>query len=174
MRFSFLIPSKNRLELLRFAVESILRQAYPDFEIIISDNASDQNYSAFVDNLNDTRIRYHRTSAPVSVTENWNNALRMARGDYVLMLGDDDALTPWFASQITRLLDSRRAPDIIYVASYHYCYPKVMPSEPKGYLADVRNSVFFKDRRGPFDLSLEQARGVAVAAFDFRYQFGFN
>ena len=98
----------------------------------------------------------------------------MARGDYVLMLGDDDALTPWFASQVTKLLDSTRRPDIVYFASYHYCYPDVMPMEPKGYLADVRNSRFCKDRSGPFELPLEQARMVAEAAFDFRYLFGFN
>jgi glycosyltransferase involved in cell wall biosynthesis len=174
MRLSFLIPSKNRLELLRFTVESILRQGYSDFEIIISDNASNQDYSAFVSNLNDGRIRYHRASKPVSVTENWNNALTLACGDYVLMLGDDDALTPWFASHVTRLLDSAREPDIVYFASYHYCYPGVMPREPKGYLADVRNSRFFKDRSGPFELPLEEARMVAKGAFDFRYLFGFN
>jgi glycosyltransferase involved in cell wall biosynthesis len=173
-KFSFLIPSKNRLELLKFAVDSILRQNYRDFEIIISDNASKQDYAAFVNEIGDERIIYRRASKPVSVTENWNRALEMASGDYILMLGDDDALVPWFLPRVSELISTTPQPDIIYFASYHYCYPNVMPDTRKGYLADVRNSVFFKDREGPFLLPLEQAQSVAKAACDFRYLFGFN
>ena len=172
--FSFLIPSKNRLKLLKFAVDSILRQDHGNFEIVISDNASEQDYSGFVDEIGDGRVVYQRVPEPISVTENWNRALEMASGDYVLMLGDDDALAPWFLSRVSKLIGTTPQPDIIYFAAYHYCYPNVMPGTPAGYLADVRNSMFFKDREGPFPLPLEQAQSVAKAACDFRYLFGFN
>jgi glycosyltransferase involved in cell wall biosynthesis len=174
MKFSFLIPSKNRLELLKFTVDSIFRQDYRDFEIVISDNASEQDYLSYINQIDDKRIVYQRAATPVSVTENWNRALSMASGDYVLMLGDDDALTPRFLPQVSEVISAREHPDIVYFASYHYCYPNVMPDMPKGYLADVRNSVFFKDRTASFLLSPKQAQAVAKAAFDFRYKFGFN
>ncbi len=98
----------------------------------------------------------------------------MATGEYVLMLGDDDALVPGCVKRLVELISAEHNPDIVYMAAYHYCYPNVMPSASRGYLADVRNSAFFKDREGPFLLPLEQAQAVARAAGDFRYKFGFN
>ena len=173
-KFSFLIPSKNRLELTAYAVESILRQKYENFEIIISDNASEQDYAGYVAKLDDARIVYRRLPQQVPVTENWNSALELARGDYVLMLGDDDALAPGFLPRLADLAGQMGSPDIVYLAAYHYCYPGVLPTEQAGYLADVRNSEFLGGATAPFHLSLEAARRVALAAFDFRYLFGFN
>lgn len=174
MKFTFLIPSKNRIDLLAHAVESILRQDYQDFEIIISDNASEQDYASFVEKIGDDRIIYKRSPVPVSVTQNWNNALQLASGDYILMLGDDDALTPDFLPKVVEVISEMGQPDILYFASYHYAYPNVMPSAPNGYLADVRNSEFFKESDKPFQLSSNQAQQVAKAIFDIRYLFGFN
>jgi glycosyltransferase involved in cell wall biosynthesis len=174
VKFSFLIPSKNRVELLGHAIDSILQQAHDDFEIIVSDNASDDDYAAAISAKNDARIIYRRVSNAVSVTENWNRALELATGDYVLMLGDDDALAPGFISRLQELVLSHRMPDIVYLAAYHYCYPGVMPWAPDGYLADVRNSEFLDGKTTVFTLETEEAHRVAKAAFDFRYLFGFN
>ncbi len=174
VKFSFLIPSKNRVELLRFAINSILRQQYSDFEIIISDNASKQDYAGLIRNINDKRIAYKRLSKPVSVTENWRSALARASGEYVLMLGDDDALTPWFLPTLSDIIINGGRPDIVYSPAYHYCYPKVIPWQPKGYLADVRNSVFLEGKKSPFFLPPEQTRASAKGIYDFRLLYGMN
>ena len=75
MNFSVLLPTRNRLEYLRYAVETIRRQDVPDWEIVISDNCSEDDISGFVAKLSDPRIRYVRTESPLPVTDNWNNAL---------------------------------------------------------------------------------------------------
>jgi glycosyltransferase involved in cell wall biosynthesis len=174
MKLSFLIPSKNRLELLKYAVDSVLRLGCADFEIVISDNASEEDYGGYVRDLGNRRIIYRRVERPVSVTENWNNALAMASGDYVLMLGDDDAVAPNFVSMISPLLQGGEPPDVVFLAAYHYCYPRVIPSQPDGYFADVRNSRFFEGHSSPFRLPREEAVAVAMGVFGFRYLFGFN
>ena len=174
MKFSFLIPSKNRLELLRHTVDSVMRQEHDDFEIIICDNASEQDYQEYVRSLHDPRVIYHRQATPVSVTDNWRSSLKLATGDYILMLGDDDALAPCFASTINQLLAEGKCPDIFYLAVYHYCYPNVMHALPQGYLASVTNSCFLADVIEPFELPQERAREVARAAFDFQHLFSFN
>jgi glycosyltransferase involved in cell wall biosynthesis len=175
MKFSFLIPSKDRLELLHHAVESLLRQSYRDFEIVIADNASGQDYTSYIRRLNDPRIVYRRYAGPAPVTDNWNRALAAATGDYVLMLGDDDALAPGAAARIAATIADTAAPDIVYLAAYHYCYPGAIPSAPSGYLAAVVNSSFFDGHAdAPFAVPPETARAVAEAAFAFRYHFGFN
>ena len=79
-KFSVLLPSKDRPELLTYAIDSVLRQAFDDFEIIVSDNASSHPYADFIDSLKDPRVRRVRFEQPVPVTENWNNALSHAGG----------------------------------------------------------------------------------------------
>src|SRR5438309_3777499 len=92
MKFSLLIPTRNRLDYLRFAVDSVLRQGNDDWELIISDNDSTSDVRGYIDSLADSRIHYSRTENFISVTDNWNRALEKATGDYVIMLGDDDCL----------------------------------------------------------------------------------
>lgn len=172
MKISFLIPSKNRLDLLKSAVSSILKEEYRDFEIIISDNASEEDYGAYVLELNDTRVIYDRLDKPVSVTESWQNALKFCTGDYILMLGDDDAIVPGFFENVGPLLEDK--PDVIYLAAFHYAYPGVLSFKPSGYLAVVRNAEFLLSDAEPFCLTKTYQHELANSVLDFRYKFGFN
>lgn len=174
MKFSILLPSRNRAEYLDHAIYSVLSQDHRDFEIIVSDNASEPGYESLIRSIGDSRIRLYRIDSAVPVTDNWNAALERVSGDYVIMLGDDDALTPRLLSKLDNWAHEHESPDIIYLASYHYCYPKVMPRKPAGYFMEVRNSVFFKNRSEPFLLPIDVARQVARSALGFRQRFGFN
>ena len=149
----------------------MLAQPHEEIEIVVSDNASDENYEDYVRGLADPRIIYHRQPLPVPVTDNWRQALSLATGDYVLMLGDDDALTPQFSEIVLPHLDA--APDLAYLAAYHYCYPGVMPGAPAGYFASVRCE-FLQDDPGPFGLLPSYARELAGAVLDFRHRYNFN
>src|SRR5262245_17712142 len=93
-RFSVLIPSRNRLEVLQLAVQSVVAQGRRDVEIVVSDNASDQDYVDLLASIEELEVKYSRSDDLLSVTDNWNRALSLAAGDYIIMLGDDDALTP--------------------------------------------------------------------------------
>lgn len=92
MKFSLLIPTRNRLNLLKYAVASVLSQSYNDWEIIISDNASTEDIKGYVSSLNEPRIKYSRSEEFLSITENWNRCIDLCTGDYVIMIGDDDIL----------------------------------------------------------------------------------
>jgi glycosyltransferase involved in cell wall biosynthesis len=173
MKFSFLIPSKNRLALLRHAVDSVLRERCANYEIVIADNASHEDYPGYVQSLGDAPVVYRRSPEPLSVTANWRAALDSASGDYILMLGDDDALAPGFVGRALAAVEDP-APDIVYLAAFHYCYPGVLPGHETGYLAEVLNSRFLPGKSRPFVLALDEARAVAEAAFSFRYLFAFN
>ena len=80
MKFSVLLPTRNRLEYLRYAIETVLRQDYQNWEVIVSDNCSEDDIAGYVASLNDPRICYVRTDTFVPVTDNWNNALRLSTG----------------------------------------------------------------------------------------------
>lgn len=173
MKISFLMPSKDRLDLMKQAVASVLNQEGMDLEVIVTDNASAEDYRSYVKGLKDPRIIYFRHQSPVSVTENWQRALSFATGDYVLMLGDDDALAPDFFSTIRSHLTTG-LPDIIYLAAYHYCYPGVLPGAPRGYLASVLNSEFFTGGDGALNLDPEYACTLAKSVLGFHLRFGMN
>lgn len=157
---------------MQYAIKSILLQSHSDFEIVISDNASDEDYGSYVQSLSDRRIIYLRQPSPVPVSENWARALHAATGDYILMLGDDDALVPRFSEIVLPQLSSS-SPDILYVAAYHYCYPGVQPASPSGYFARVR-SEFFRGDPGPFCLTASYAKELAGSVLEFRHRFNYN
>ncbi len=172
--FSVLIPSRNRLELLKLAVQSVLLQDFGDFEIVISDNASDEDYRGFAEGLADPRVRYVRSDTPLSVTENWNRALRASSGEYVVMLGDDDALAPGYLAHQAQLIAQFDKPDVVYSMCYHYTYPGVVAGAPDGYFVTVDNSVLFRGHAAPYELNTQDARRLGRIAASFRHQISFN
>jgi glycosyltransferase involved in cell wall biosynthesis len=173
MKISLLIPSKNRLELLKQTVASIFDQDGMEFEIVITDNNSAEDYQGYVDSLKDHRVVFFRQPEPVSVTQNWHQALSLATGDYILMLGDDDALAPDFYSIVRQHLTPDGA-DILYLASYNYCYPNVLPDSPAGFLASVLNSEFFAGKKDAFSIAPSYAHDLALSVLDFHHRFGLN
>jgi glycosyltransferase involved in cell wall biosynthesis len=175
MKLSVLIPTRDRLRYLRYAVDSVVRQgASVDWEVVISDNDSREDVASYVAELDDQRIRYIRTARAVPVTENWNNALGHSTGDYVIMLGDDDALLPGYFETIDRLVEQFEAPDAIYHGALLYTYPGVEPAAPMGYLQPYGYAPFLQRARDPYRLDPREARALVRAAMNFRVRYGFN
>jgi glycosyltransferase involved in cell wall biosynthesis len=174
LKISFLIPSKDRLELTTHAIASIRSQPCLDYEIVVVDNASAESYEDEIRKLDDPRIVFKRQEDPVAVTDNWRTSLALATGEYVLMLGDDDALAPCFGSVANDYLQADQ-PDLIYLASYHYCYPGVIPGQDAGYFASVLNSEFLEPGAvDPFCLTHDYAVDLARDILKFRYRIGLN
>lgn len=156
------------------AIATVIQQDFPDFEIIVSDNASDDDYAAMVSTFNDARIKLFRQDSLVPVTANWNNALAHASGEYIMMLGDDDGPAPGCLASLDALIARHRIPDVVYVMAYYYAYPNVLPDSPAGYLATLKPRPIFSGQTEPFFLDPSRARHFAVQALRFRHLFGFN
>ncbi len=170
---SILLPSRNRLDLLKLALASIIAEGKTHLEVVISDNASDQDYAGYLAQVK-FPIRYIRHDQPLSVTENWNRALEAAEGRYVVMLGDDDALSPGFVRRILDVVDAFDQPEAIYMMAYHYAYPGVFPGNPLGYFCTVDNSPLFAEAGEPYELLPERSRELARQALRFRHRISFN
>jgi glycosyltransferase involved in cell wall biosynthesis len=174
MLFSVLLPTHNRLTYLRHAVESVRRQDDPEWEIVIADNHSEEDIGSYVAELADERVRYVRTDRFVPVTENWNYALSNSSGDYVVMLGDDDALLPGYFTALRALIERLDRPDAIYVGAFVFAYPGVLPDAPDGYLKPNLSAAFFEGADEPFVLDRGTAHELVRAAMDFRVRYDFN
>jgi len=171
---SVLLPTRNRLEFLRYAIATVLRQDDPDWEIVVSDNDSEEDIAGHVDGLGDDRVRYVRSAAFVRVTDNWNNALEHSTGRYVVMLGDDDGLMPGYVRRMRELVERFREPELIYQGAWLYAYPGVDPAEASGYLQPYGYAEFMRGAVEPFVLDPATRRRMVRAAMGFRVRYGFN
>lgn len=91
-KYSVVIPT-TRPHLLRYSLASVLAQTMRDFEVIISYNVPPGVPD--IDWLpDDPRIRYLRPERQLTQYENWDFVCQAARGTWMGLLGDDDALVP--------------------------------------------------------------------------------
>ncbi len=174
MKFSVLLPTRNRLDLLARAIETVCRQDYENWEIIVSDNYSKENISGYIKSLNDSRIKYFRTESFIPVTDNWNSALEKSDGDYVIMLGDDDGLMRSYFSTLNDLIQRFDRPDFVYTSAFLYAYPDVMPDLPEGFLRTYSQRKIYHGKNKPFLLEQQEAIKFARASLNFQVQFDYN
>ncbi|MEX2493376.1 MAG: glycosyltransferase family 2 protein [Nitrospirales bacterium] len=87
------IPTYNRADgYLRQALESALRQTYRNIEIRVSDNCSSDHTEAVVKSYDDPRIVYVKHPQNIGAIRNYNFCLEQAKGEYFLLLHDDDLI----------------------------------------------------------------------------------
>ena len=136
MKFSVLLPTRNGEKYLKSCIESVLSQDYEDMELIVFDNANTDNTAEVVNSFSsDKRLKYFRTDSVVSVTDNWNNALKKSSGDYVLMMGDDDFLLPGYFDTLDQTIKENDFPDGISYFGYSFIYPDAVDNTV-GYYSD--------------------------------------
>ncbi len=104
-RVSVIIPVHNYAHFLAEAVDSVLAQTYPDFEIIIVDDGSTDHPEAIIDKYTDARIRTIRLSGR-GLSAARNAGLAIASGTYVSFLDADDTYLPGKLEAQVRFLDS--------------------------------------------------------------------
>lgn len=96
---SIAIPTYNRAgSYLPQALQSALRQIYPNVEIIVSDNGSTDHTQALVTGICDPRVRYFRHEPGIGQKANYKFCVEQAKGSYLLLLHDDDAIEADFVS----------------------------------------------------------------------------
>ena len=91
-KFTIVIPAYNQLALLQRALESVLRQEGTDYEIIITDDSSDDKIERYIQTLNNTEIHYYRHQQGKEAADNWNDGLQMATGHYLILMHHDEEL----------------------------------------------------------------------------------
>lgn len=92
--FSILMPTRNRASLLRSALQTAVSQEFADYEIVVSDNNSQDETREVVEGFmrDSDRVRYVNPGRDLSMCDNFEYVLSHAAGEYVLYLSDDDAL----------------------------------------------------------------------------------
>lgn len=109
------IPTRNRKALLLYAIKSVLSQTYRNIQLIVHDNNSVDDSKAYIEEkIQDSRIEYFFSNKDLSMTENWNTALKYVRGDFFVRLDDDNIFFPGFIEKSVRSIDSYNLDCIAY------------------------------------------------------------
>jgi glycosyltransferase involved in cell wall biosynthesis len=112
-KFSIIIPTRNRASTLYWTIKTCLEQDYDNYEIIISDNNSQDNTKQVVEGFNSDKIKYFHTEYDLSMTDNWEFGLSKASGDYVAIIGDDDSIMPNAFKKVNQLIKETNADSIL-------------------------------------------------------------
>jgi glycosyltransferase involved in cell wall biosynthesis len=100
------IPTYDRLEYLKEAVASARTQTHGEIEILIGDDGTSREideWSRAISSL-DSRVRYQRNKRNLGMAGNWNALVDAARGELIVIIGDDDRLLPNFVESLVKLI----------------------------------------------------------------------
>ncbi|OGM11468.1 hypothetical protein A2Z22_00255 [Candidatus Woesebacteria bacterium RBG_16_34_12] len=113
---SVIIPTYNRSSMLKNSIESVLKQTYHNFELIIVDDGSTDNTKEVVKKIKDKRIKYFykKNQGPASAQ---NYGIKHSGGKYITILGDDDLYLPNKIDVQVELLEKN--------SDYGFCYSNI-------------------------------------------------
>ncbi len=118
--FSIVIPTRNRASLLRYALQTALVQDFDDYEIVVSDNCSQDDTARVVKDYQTSRVRYVRVDHPLSMPDHWEFALGQAQGRFVNYLSDDDALTRDALDRAAAAIERHKSKLVVMQSAEYY------------------------------------------------------
>ena len=119
VKVSICIPAFNQTKYLKKTLDSILIQTYRNYEIIITDDSSNNNVKKLIDRYNfKGRRKYFKNKVAKGSPENWNKSVGYATGEYIKILHHDD----WFTkkdslNKFVDLLDNNPKADFAFSAT---------------------------------------------------------
>lgn len=136
--FTVIIPQKNRAEYMYHTLRTCMIQDYPSFEVIVSDDCSDDNSVEVIGKLaeKDPRIKLFTHKEHLGMRDNFEFALNQVKPGYVMALGGDDGLTPNCIWRMYEILKETGKQLLAWTPST-FAYPQT----PKG------KSIFYINRR---------------------------
>jgi glycosyltransferase involved in cell wall biosynthesis len=105
-KISVVIPTRNRVEFLPYAIETVLSQPETNFELVVSDNHSQDGTADFLSGLRDPRLRIVQPERSLAMVDHFEWVVQQTRGEWVTIIGDDDGLMPFFFRFALPLLET--------------------------------------------------------------------
>ena len=94
-KISIVIPYHGRLSLFKETLESLRKQSFKDFEVVISDDTDDtENIKMLIDSYSDLHIKYVKSSINLGAISNTLQGINNASNNFIHILHTDDILSP--------------------------------------------------------------------------------
>ncbi|AZB71589.1 glycosyltransferase family 2 protein [Synechococcus elongatus] len=106
VKFSIVIPTRERLGTLIHTLPACLRIERDDVEFVVCDNFSQDGTADYLETIKDPRVRKYRTNQRLSMKDNFEHGLTRAQGAYLCFIGDDDLIIPYLFSLIEQEIEN--------------------------------------------------------------------
>jgi glycosyltransferase involved in cell wall biosynthesis len=139
---SVLIPTYNKADFIKEAIESVLAQTYENFELIIVDDCSSDNTADIVKEfLDDNRVKFFQNERNLGIGGNWNKTLSYAKGKYIKYLMADDKFEPYLLEKYVKIMEAHK--QVSMVTSYRGIFGDVSSviKQPETGLVDSKRAI---------------------------------
>ncbi|PCI28961.1 hypothetical protein COB52_03030 [Candidatus Kaiserbacteria bacterium] len=103
------LPTKNRVDLLKKAVDSVLNQTYQNFKLLIVDDGSTDETAEYLNSIEDPRVSFIRNDVSEKACKARNRAIRALDTELVTGLDDDDVFLPNRLEELIKAYDPKFA-----------------------------------------------------------------
>jgi glycosyltransferase involved in cell wall biosynthesis len=114
-KVSVCIPVYNCEKFINESIDSVLKQTFQDFEIVVLDNKSTDNTVSVVEQYTDARIKIYKNDSNIGMVGNWNKVMTHAKGEYIKILPADDAIYPDCLAKQVSILDNDKSQKVALV-----------------------------------------------------------
>lgn len=106
MTVDIMIPFYGSVDLLKDAVNSVLRQSDPDWRLVVVDDVyPDETVAGWFANLNDDRVSYLRNEVNLGSNGNFRKCVDLSKNELVTIMGCDDMLMPNYVEWLKNIAD---------------------------------------------------------------------
>lgn len=124
--FSVIIPTYNRVSFLRQALESVWRQTFSDYEVIVVDDGSTDDTANWLSEVASKVKPITQQNAGPGAARNLG--AENARGEYLAFLDNDDLWFPWTLDTVAKLINQHDRPVLISASMVSFEDPRELES----------------------------------------------
>ena len=117
-KIDIVIPTYNRANYLKMAIESVLKQSHKDFHIYILDNCSTDNTSEVIDLFKSEQLTHIKNPTNLGFVGNLNKALQTGSSELLHIFHDDDILESDFLESVVAFFNKYRSMVFVHTAAH--------------------------------------------------------
>lgn len=125
---SIVILGFNQVEYTKKCIESIRRHTRQKYELILVDNGSKDGTEEFFRSIQGAKVI--RNAENLGVSKGWNQGMRLAAGEYILILNNDIIVGPDWLENMVRLAESDPSIGLVGPRSNYIAGPQIVPDVP--------------------------------------------
>ncbi len=158
---SIALTTFNGRNLLREQLDSILIQTYKNYEVVMSDDGSESDTVAILNEYcdKDKRFRWSRSPLERGFRKNTENAISLCKGEIIILCDQDDV---WFPNKIQAHVDAYKDPTVMW--AFNKCVLTNEEGEKTGYIEDIMPD-YYRHKT-----ILENAWGTCIGAAQTSYR----
>jgi GT2 family glycosyltransferase/tetratricopeptide (TPR) repeat protein len=152
---SIVILGFNQVEYTKKCIDSIRRHTRQKYELILIDNGSKDGTEAFFRSIAGAKVI--RNPENLGVSKGWNQGMRVATGEYILILNNDIIVGPDWLENMVRLAESDPSIGLVGPRSNYIAGPQIVADVPYKTEAEIQ----------PFIRKWQEEHSLAAAEFGF-------